>query len=148
MTRVMVDVPDVPYPGGRTTSQFLRTASRNLRCTYSVGGSNLRATIAELLERTAQALDIDGDVKLSTDPLPDDRTLDTAPNGRSVVALSLAERRKLPAVYHQPSWDGTSVPRWICTVCQDENGADSWPCRPAQRNGAQIAEYAGLNATD
>lgn len=57
MTAVTVDVPSVPYPGPRTDADFLRTVAWNLRHGYEVGGSNVTATVATLLDRVATALD-------------------------------------------------------------------------------------------
>jgi len=143
--RATIDVPDVPYPGGRTTAEFFRTAARNLRGRYSPGGSNLRDTIAVLLDRTAAELD----AATGTTPTPPAAGdgLRVAPDGRPVADLTYTERKRLPAIYHQPAWLDLGRPRWVCRVCQDDDHADSWPCAPARRDGGPIAEYAGLNAT-
>ena len=69
MTRITIDVPDVPYPGDRTTAAFFRTAARNLRGKESPGGSNVRSTVAVLLERTAHALDGEDVADFGRDPL-------------------------------------------------------------------------------
>ena len=55
---VTVDIPDVPYPGGRSTQHSFRKAAENLRLDYPAGGSNVRATIALLLDRVAEAMDL------------------------------------------------------------------------------------------
>lgn len=55
--RVTIDVPSVPYPGSRTDAYFFRTAAWNLRNGYDLGGSNLRDTVAVLLDRVATGLD-------------------------------------------------------------------------------------------
>lgn len=149
--RVMIDVPEVPYPGSRTTAQFFRGASANLRGRYSPGGSNVRGTVADLLDRVAGTLEAAnaGDVRLTSDPLPDRDPLRLAPDGRSVnEELTYLERRALPAVYHQPFWDGNASPAaWICQVCWDDGVSHAWPCTPAKRGGGAIADYAGLDQT-
>ena len=139
---VTIEVPEVPYPGGSTTPEFFRRAARNLRSRESVGGSNLRATIATLLERTAHA--IDGGV-----PMPPSTDLSRAPDGRYVIEeLTYADRQALPAVYHQPVWCDLATPAtWICSVCWDDGVTHGWPCGPAARDGRPIADYAGLEAT-
>ena len=55
--RITIDAPAVPYPGGRNAQHFYRGAARKLRTGYDAGGSNVRDTIALLLDRTAAALD-------------------------------------------------------------------------------------------
>jgi len=58
VTDVTITVPSVPHPGPeRTDAFYLRGAAWNLRHGYGVGGSNVTATVAELLDRVATALD-------------------------------------------------------------------------------------------
>ena len=143
MTRITIDVPDVPYPGDRSTATFFRTAARNLRGKDSPGGSNVRGTVALLLERTAHALDGEDIADFGRDPMR------FAPDGRSVVEeLTYAERQALPPVYHQPVWYDLCTPKlWACAVCWDEGEMSGWPCKAAERDGGPIAEYAGLDRT-
>ena len=142
MKRVGVDVPDVPYPGGRTTAEFFRKAAEALRYERltgkdirNVSGSNVRHTIAALLTRVASAMDEAVD-------------LQKAPDGRWVVYdLTYEERRQLPGDYHQPVWDGLGVPHfWVCSVCWDDGLQNGWPCEQARREGEKAARSGGLQA--
>jgi hypothetical protein len=134
--KVNVDVPDVPYPGSRTTQHFFRGAAEKLRNGIDAGGSNVRNTIAALLDRTAAAMDESVDVYV-------------APDGRSVIEeLSYEERQSLPGEYHQPYWVDTATPKsWVCAVCWDEGVSHGWPCEPACRDGAAVARAGGLRRT-
>lgn len=58
--RVTVRVPSVPYPGPNDTdASFFRGAADKLRRNLDAGGSNVRNTIAELLDRVADQLNPD-----------------------------------------------------------------------------------------
>lgn len=141
---VTIDVPAVPHAAGRPLAADLRTAARKLWHGYAPGGSNVRDTVATILDRVAHALD-GADLTTDRDPLT------VAPDGRPVADLTFAERTELPAVYHQPVWLalGDRSARWACRVCQADGGTVmSWPCPPARRDGGPIAEYAGLDFSD
>jgi len=56
---VTVEVPAVPFPGSTTDAAFYRSAAQHVRRGYTVGGSNLSATVATLLERVADGLEKD-----------------------------------------------------------------------------------------
>jgi hypothetical protein len=146
--KVTVEVPTVPYSGGRPTQRDYRTAAANLRGRYSPGGSNVRATVAALLDRVAAAID-EAEQHPAAEPHPPLDALRLAPDGRSVTEeLTYPERQALPPVYHQPVWYDLATPAaWICSVCWDEGRTDGWPCTVASRDGGPIADYAGLDAT-
>ena len=56
--KITIDVPWVPYrAAGRPSQSYYRTAARNLREDYPAGGSNVRNTIADLLDEVAKAMD-------------------------------------------------------------------------------------------
>ena len=54
---VTIPAPHVPFPGGRTDADFMRSAADHLERGYPVGGSNLTATVIRLLRDVAMALD-------------------------------------------------------------------------------------------
>jgi hypothetical protein len=132
--KITVQSPEVAYPGGHSHQHYMRTAARNLRQDFPAGGSNVRASIASLLDRVADAMDA----------APD---LTRAPDGRSVHEdLTAAERRALPGAYHQPYWDGCGDPHlWLCTVCYDDGEVNGWPCDTATREGKAAAKAGGLS---
>ncbi|MET9339237.1 hypothetical protein [Nonomuraea sp. NPDC003804] len=52
---------------------------------------------------------------------------------------TLEERRKLPARFHIPRWDGDGQPNmWLCAVCWEEGVVYSWPCEVAAANGGEV----------
>jgi hypothetical protein len=53
---VIVKVPVLPYPGASPQSLFYKTAARNVREGFPVGGSNVTAAVAELLASVGAAL--------------------------------------------------------------------------------------------
>jgi hypothetical protein len=55
---VTVPAPSVPFPGGSTDADFMRSAARNVEAgRYPVGGSNVSAAVAKLLRDVADALE-------------------------------------------------------------------------------------------
>ncbi|WP_405149503.1 hypothetical protein OG589_14755 [Sphaerisporangium sp. NBC_01403] len=52
---------------------------------------------------------------------------------------TLEERRKLPARFHIPVWDGDGEPNaWLCAVCWEEGVVYSWPCKVATEHGGEV----------
>lgn len=59
--------------------------------------------------------------------------------------LPEAERKALPAKFHQPIWDGLGVPHsWICAQCWGEDWVSTWPCEIATTGGLEVAKASGL----
>jgi hypothetical protein len=54
---VTVAVPRIPYPGASSDAEFYLSAAQHVRGGYVVGGSNLSACVATLLERVAGELE-------------------------------------------------------------------------------------------
>jgi hypothetical protein len=53
---VTVAVPAIPFPGESSDAEFYLSAAQHVRGGYVVGGSNLSACVATLLERVVQEL--------------------------------------------------------------------------------------------
>jgi hypothetical protein len=70
--KITVRAPEVAYPGGHPHQHYMRAAARNLREGYEVGGSNVKAAIASLLERVATAMDETPDIPTATCQCPGD----------------------------------------------------------------------------
>jgi hypothetical protein len=52
---------------------------------------------------------------------------------------TIEERRKLPARFHIPVWDGDGQPNsWLCAVCWEEGVVYSWPCEVAREHGGEV----------
>lgn len=52
---------------------------------------------------------------------------------------TIEERRKLPARFHIPVWDGDGQPNaWLCAVCWEEGVVYSWPCEVAMKCGGEV----------
>lgn len=52
---------------------------------------------------------------------------------------TIEERRKLPARFHTPVWDGNGQPNaWLCAVCWEDGVVYSWPCEVAAENGGEV----------
>jgi hypothetical protein len=56
VTRVSVEAPTIPFPGESTQAEFYLSAAQHVRGGYPVGGSNLSAAVAGLLDNVAVAL--------------------------------------------------------------------------------------------
>lgn len=54
---LLVKVPEVRYLGDRTNAQAMRDGADRLDGNYSVGGSNTRAAVAEILRSAADELE-------------------------------------------------------------------------------------------
>ena len=109
-------------------ASWVHALASQLEQQWSRGDDRLR-TAAWYLRKMADAIAVT-------------ESLRKAPDGRSVVEeLTYAERKALPGRYHQPVWMGLATPStWICLVCWDEGEQAGWPCKAAERDGAEVAE--------
>ena len=56
-----------------------------------------------------------------------------------VLPETIEERRKLPARFHIPVWDGDGQPNaWLCAVCGEDGVVYSWPCEVAMEHGGEV----------
>lgn len=52
---------------------------------------------------------------------------------------TIEERRKLPARFHVPVWDGDGQPNlWLCAVCWEDDAVWQWPCEVAAKHGGEV----------
>ncbi|MER7361872.1 hypothetical protein [Nonomuraea wenchangensis] len=59
--------------------------------------------------------------------------------GYDVLPDTLEERRKLPARFHIPVWDGVGRPNaWLCAVCWGDGVVYEWPCKTAVEHGGEV----------
>jgi hypothetical protein len=59
--------------------------------------------------------------------------------GYDELPETIEERRKLPARFHVPRWDGDGVPNaWLCAVCWEDGAAYLWPCEVAMEDGGEV----------
>jgi hypothetical protein len=59
--------------------------------------------------------------------------------GYDELPETLEERRKLPARFHIPRWDGDGIPNaWLCAVCWEDGVVYSWPCEVAMQHGGEV----------
>lgn len=73
-----------------------------------------------------------GEVRAILLEAPDHPSYDVLPD-------TIEERRKLPARFHIPVWDGDGVPNaWLCAVCGEEGVVYAWPCEVARQHGGEV----------
>jgi hypothetical protein len=59
--------------------------------------------------------------------------------GYDELPETIEERRKLPARFHVPRWDGDGEPNlWLCAVCWEDGVAYQWPCEAAMKHGGEV----------
>ncbi|MFI6496855.1 hypothetical protein [Nonomuraea typhae] len=59
--------------------------------------------------------------------------------GYDELPETIEERRKLPARFHVPVWDGDGKPNsWLCAVCWEDGVVYGWPCEVAQEYGGEV----------
>lgn len=113
-------VPHVPYPGGRTQAEMYRAAADRLDAGYAVGGSNMTATVVQLMRNAADALD--------THSAPSDPKRPTTV-GRTRPETAIAAARS--------NGDSPTRPTRVTT-----------PAKPAQSNSEPLFDPPHMSSTD
>jgi hypothetical protein len=57
MIEHVIEVPEIPFPGGSSQADFWREAASHLEGGYPVGGSNVTAAVVRFLRSVAEAVD-------------------------------------------------------------------------------------------